>query len=82
MNRQDCLTLDQQDALASLRERFELEDGLIYLDGNSLGARPKAATEVARRVVEDEWGQGLIRSWNDADWIKLPQRLGARLAPA
>lgn len=81
MNRQDCLSLDQQDALAPLRDRFELEDGLIYLDGNSLGARPGAATEVARRVVEDEWGQGLIRSWNEADWINLPQRLGARLAP-
>ncbi len=54
---------------------------MIYLDGNSLGARPKAAAEVARRVVEQEWGQDLIGSWNSAGWFDLPVRLGDRLAP-
>ena len=52
----------------------------IYLDGNSLGARPRAAAEAARRVVEDEWGIGLIRSWNAADWFNLPGRLGDQLS--
>lgn len=81
MNRSDCLELDRQDPLADHRQRFALPEGVVYLDGNSLGARPRAAADVARRVVEDEWGEGLIRSWNDAGWIDLPRRLGARLAP-
>ena len=53
---------------------------MIYLDGNSLGALPKATSERVRQVVEGEWGEGLIRSWNDADWIEAPARVGAKLA--
>lgn len=81
LNRDDLAVLDRQDPLAPHREAFDLPEGVIYLDGNSLGAMPKAAKQRVREVVENEWAQGLIRSWNDADWINLPQRLGARIAP-
>ena len=79
--RNDCLTLDQQDPLAHLRNEFDLPDGVIYLDGNSLGARPKAALARAQTAVAEEWGKDLIRSWNKAGWFDLPARLGNKLAP-
>lgn len=79
--REDCLALDARDPLAALREDFALPEGVIYLDGNSLGARPKAALDRARQVVTDEWGEGLIGSWNSAGWRGLPERLGNKLAP-
>lgn len=72
---------DAADPLAPYRERFTLPDGVIYLDGNSLGALPKATPEVIRRVVEREWGEGLIRSWNDAGWFDMAGRVGAKIAP-
>lgn len=78
--RADCLALDAADPLAFARERFALPDGVIYLDGNSLGPLPKATAERLRLTVEAEWGQGLIRSWNEADWINAPMRLGAKIA--
>ena len=78
--RNDCLALDAQDTLAPLRDQFALPEGVIYLDGNSLGARPKASLERAQAVIAEEWGNGLIRSWNSAGWRDLPQRLGDRLA--
>jgi len=77
--------LDGADPLGSFRDRFTLPDGVIYLDGNSLGALPKAAVERVHQVVTGEWGEGLIRSWNASDlgvgWINLPQRIGAKIAP-
>lgn len=79
--RTHCLTLDAQDPLAPLRNQFALPAGVIYLDGNSLGARPVAALERAQAVIAEEWGNGLIRSWNSAGWADLSQRLGNRLAP-
>ncbi|HWW70053.1 MAG TPA: kynureninase, partial [Duganella sp.] len=79
--RTDCLQRDAQDPLAALRARFDLPPGVIYLDGNSLGARPKAALARAQHVIEREWGHDLIRSWNTAGWFDLPKRLGNRLAP-
>ena len=81
MTREQCLALDQQDPLRNLREQFALPDGVIYLDGNSLGARPRSAAACAADVVSKEWGTGLIRSWNTAGWFELPQRLGNKLAP-
>ncbi|QNB00509.1 kynureninase [Massilia sp. Se16.2.3] len=81
ITRADCLARDAQDPLAPLRDRFDLPPGTIYLDGNSLGARPRAALARARDVVAREWGQDLIRSWNTAGWFDLPKRLGDRLAP-
>lgn len=79
--REDCLARDRADPLAPLRDAFDLPEGVIYLDGNSLGARPRAALERAAAVVAREWGQDLIRSWNSAGWFDLPGRLGDRLAP-
>jgi len=79
--RADCLARDAADPLASLRERFDLPPGLIYLDGNSLGARPRAALARAQQVVAQEWGVDLIKSWNTAGWFDMPKRLGDRLAP-
>jgi kynureninase len=78
---QDCLDRDAADPLAPQRARFALPDGVIYLDGNSLGARPKAALARAQEVISAEWGDGLIRSWNTAGWYDLPRRLGRLLAP-
>ncbi|MDQ2822205.1 MAG: kynureninase [Pseudomonadota bacterium] len=78
---QDCLARDAADPLAAQRAQFALPDGVIYLDGNSLGARPKAALARAQEVIAAEWGDGLIRSWNTAGWYDLPNRLGGLLAP-
>ncbi|MEJ5991079.1 kynureninase [Ramlibacter sp. PS3R-8] len=77
---QDCIALDVQDPLRHLRDLFSLPEGVIYLDGNSLGPLPKAAPERIARAVRQEWGEGLIRSWNTAGWFELPQRLGNRIA--
>lgn len=79
--RADCLARDARDPLAALRDRFDLPEGVIYLDGNSLGARPHAALDRARDVVAQEWGTDLIKSWNAAGWFDMPRRLGDRLAP-
>ncbi len=76
-----CKTLDQNDPLAALREEFNLPAGMIYLDGNSLGAQPKAAFQRAQQVIQEEWGNDLIKSWNKAGWFDLPSRLGNLLAP-
>ena len=65
---------------AATRRLFHLPDGVIYLDGNSLGPLPRAAVARARAVMEREWGDRLIRAWNDADWITLPARVGDRIA--
>ncbi len=72
---------DAADPLRPLRARFHLPEGLIYLDGNSLGPLPKAVAARLGEVVTEEWGEGLIRSWNDRDWIGAPQRIGAMIAP-
>ena len=78
-SREDCLALDAHDPLAAFRTRFALPEGVVYLDGNSLGARPKVAVARAQSVIGEEWGNGLIRSWNDADWIGLPAKVGDKL---
>ena len=80
-SRADCAALDARDPLGHLRDRFELPEGVIYLDGNSLGARPRASLARAHEVVAIEWGQDLIKSWNSAGWFEMPKRLGDRLAP-
>ncbi len=79
MNDADIAELDANDPLAPVRERFYLPDGLIYLDGNSLGPAPKAAFDDLKRVIENEWAEGLIASWNDAGWFASPKALGDRL---
>ena len=74
------LERDAADPLAAFRDAFDLPDGLIYLDGNSLGAFPHRAREIAERVLLQEWRYGLIRSWNDADWFTLTRRIGDKIA--
>jgi kynureninase len=81
ITRQHCIALDDADELAALRGRFILPDNLIYLDGNSLGALPRHVPARIRDIVIDEWGVGLIRSWNDAAWIDAARRTAARIAP-
>ena len=78
--RHDCAALDARDPLSPLREQFILPAGRIYLDGNSLGALPRATPARVAEVVQREWGQDLIESWNTAHWIELPQRVGDKIA--
>jgi len=77
---QDCVARDAQDPLRELRKLFTLPEGVIYLDGNSLGVMPVAAAARVAAAVTEEWGQGLIRSWNSAGWFELPQKLGNKVA--
>lgn len=79
ISRQDCLALDAKDPLASLAEQFCLPDGVIYLDGNSLGALPRHTPDRIAKAVQDEWGTDLIRSWGTAGWFDLPTQLGDRV---
>ncbi|WP_411340522.1 kynureninase [Sphingopyxis sp. J-6] len=81
LDRAACEAMDRADPLAPLRDRFDLPAGMIYLDGNSLGAMPKGAAARAHEVVTHEWGTDLIKSWNSAGWFDLPMRLGDKLAP-
>ncbi len=80
MNRSDCEHLDAQDPLAALRDQFALPPNKIYLDGNSLGVLPRATARRVANVVQHEWGEHLIESWNTSHWIDLPQRIGNKLA--
>ena len=80
MTRADALARDAEDGLAFARARFALPPGVIYLDGNSLGALPRRTPQRVADTVAQEWGEGLIRSWNDAGWIDQPAQLGAKIA--
>lgn len=80
MDRATCQSFDGQDPLAAFRDEFSLPDGVIYLDGNSLGALPRATVARLNQVSVVEWGSGLIRSWNAADWIGAPRRIGDKIA--
>lgn len=73
--------LDTADPLSAYRDSFHVPEGVIYLDGNSLGCLPKATPEAMRHVIEREWGEGLIRSWNDAGWFEMGTRIGGKVAP-
>ncbi|MBL44888.1 MAG: kynureninase [Sphingomonadaceae bacterium] len=73
--------LDAGDPLKEFRERFDVPEGVIYLDGNSLGCLPKATPERLEQVVREEWGRDLIRSWNSAGWIDLSSKIGTKIAP-
>ena len=72
--------LDRADPLRAFRERFDLPEGVIYLDGNSLGPPPRDVASRVSATISHEWGEGLIRSWNDAGWIKAPARVGTKIA--
>jgi kynureninase len=75
----EARALDKQDALAGHRAEFLLPPGVIYLDGNSLGPLPRQTPARLARVVEQEWGQGLIRSWADAGWMQAQRRVGDKI---
>jgi kynureninase len=77
---QTCQQRDAQDPLRSLKDQFSLPPGVIYLDGNSLGVLPKATAARVAKVVTQEWGVGLIRSWNTAGWFESPQKAGDKIA--
>ena len=81
ISQQDCRQRDAQDPLRTLRDLFDLPPGVIYLDGNSLGALPRAVPARMAHVVAQQWGQDLIKSWNSAGWFALPRRVGDRIAP-
>jgi kynureninase len=80
LTRQDCQEMDAADPLRAVRERFELPEGVIYLDGNSLGALPRHVGARMAAAVSEQWGRDLIGSWNRHDWIGLPRRVGGRIA--
>jgi len=77
----DCRARDRADPLAPLRDLFDLPAGVIYLDGNSLGAQPRTVPARVAAVVAQQWGRELITSWNKAGWFALPRRVGDRIAP-
>ena len=77
----EARALDAADPLAGYRGLFALPPGVVYLDGNSLGALPLGTASRLGEVIRKEWGEGLVRSWNSADWIGLPRKIGAMIAP-
>jgi kynureninase len=81
ITRDDCAAMDARDELAIFRKEFTLNEGEIYLDGNSLGPVCDAARRRVREVLDVEWAKGQVRSWNDADWMGAPTRIGDRIAP-
>ncbi len=80
MTREDCQALDKADVLAGKRNQFHLPKGMIYLDGNSLGVLPLHVSARVKHAVEQQWGETLIKSWNEHGWFQLPQKIGNRLA--
>ncbi|HEX5405011.1 MAG TPA: kynureninase [Pseudonocardiaceae bacterium] len=81
MTMADAVALDAADPLAGLRDEFLLPADVIYLDGNSLGAMPKSTPDRIATVVRHEWGERLIRSWNEAGWWSASRRVADLLAP-
>jgi len=80
LTRDDFQALDRDDALGALRDEFLLPDGVIYLDGNSLGPLPKMAAARIQKVLGQEWGEDLIKSWTLHGWIDLPGKVGDKIA--
>jgi kynureninase len=71
--------LDASDPLRGMRDRFVLPEGVIYLDGNSLGAASKAVFGEVEKAAREEWGQDLIRAWNKDGWFEMPLELGDQI---
>ena len=81
LDRSSALVRDETSPLRGLRQQFLVPEATIYLDGNSLGAMPRIVPERISRAVTEEWGSGLISSWNSADWINLSRRVAGKIAP-
>src|ERR1700730_12416343 len=79
VSREACVAHDSTETLRGFRDRFIIPEGIIYLDGNSLGPMPRAAADVLNRTIEQQWGHDLIKSWNSAGWFDMPARLGDRV---
>ncbi|HIO46965.1 TPA: kynureninase, partial [Candidatus Poribacteria bacterium] len=77
----DFKILDEQDPLFKIRDEFILPSKLIYFDGNSLGPLPKQTINMLDSMIQKEWGNGLISSWNKENWINMPRDLGNKIAP-
>lgn len=77
-DRARCEALDRDDPLAHIRERFVLPDGIVYLDGNSLGALPRSVPARLAEVATEQWGNGLVGSWEQ--WMSLPEQVGDKIA--
>jgi len=75
-----CRRLDDDDPLAAFRQRFDVDDDIVYLDGNSLGRLPRTTGARVSELVAHEWGRGLVRGWVDSAWMDSPHRVGAKLA--
>lgn len=75
----DATDLDANDPLRDFRDEFQLRDGLIYLDGNSLGVAPRVTAERMAAAISQQWGEGLISSWVGADWVNAPRRIGDKI---
>ena len=79
-SREDALVLDAADPIAGARDRFALPEGMVYLDGNSLGPPPREVFERIAEVLRDEWSADLVRSWTSHGWIELPERVAGVVA--
>jgi kynureninase len=80
LSREEVAAWDEADPLRSFRDEFHVPEGVLYLDGNSLGALPKKTAPRLQQIVTEEWGRDLIRSWNAHDWFRYPRRVGDRIA--
>lgn len=80
MNLTDIQELDIIDPFAKHREQFQLPENKVYLDGNSLGIMTKATETRLQNVIQQQWSQDLINSWNDHNWVNLPQTVGEKIA--
>lgn len=80
MTLEEARAADRDDPFAGIARLFDLPQGVIYLDGNSLGPPPRPALDALAKAAQLEWGHDLIASWNSADWMGLPLRTGARIA--
>jgi kynureninase len=79
-SREDFVRMDEQDVLAHCRQRFVMPDGIVYLDGNSLGAAPSGVLPAVTAAIEQQWSRDLVRSWTAHRWIELPLQIGAAIA--
>ncbi len=80
ISRNQALALDTTDSLKDFRQQFILPEKIIYLDGNSLGSLPKRTPIYLQEIIQKQWGEDLIKSWNLHDWIHWPQTVGTKIS--